>query len=798
MKDELYINRREAENTLYRQLQEKSLERLQAAAGEVWTDFNPHDPGITISDILNYGLTELDYRLRFPSEDYLVAEKQSFVPERFGLFSPLRVFPVDPVTPVDYRKLFIDRIDKLDNVWIYPTKERGWYEVLAELSPLASVCCREEVQRQIVRIFNAYRNLCEGLREVRFITRKPLKLTGDIELKAGVNALQVLADIYLEAQHFFMGGVRYRGIEELLAEGRRPDELLDGPELRYWAIDESSLQDLPTRYSVAVLFRRLMNLEGVEAVRSLGFTDGEQVYPDIIPVTDPVNSYTVEIPDNKEKAGVKLWSGGGLMKTDLSVLPSLLYARYIRYYGRQNRTENLSELQSFPQGTFRQMYDHNSVQHDFPECYGINNWGVAPGEPELRKAQAKQLKGYMLLYDEVFARGLKELENIPQLMSIEDDLLGEGTVGVDVPGGMWDVLTDEQKLKDAGYTKNRFFRQKERMLEVWEGIYGEDSNPGWLKEYDYYEETEVESLGRRFGFLKRIPEWGRSRYKGVDLGNVDPENVPGIKAYVGSLLGWEMTVEKPVVNVFPMYNLRLVEDDYFYSRPMGLLSHDLVAEDILKPEYMEPVNMPEKAYTNADYLVLKDKLSLLHYNLLFEGLFREGVRPENYHILNIPQYLDRLLVFHHTQRGEWINLGRFDSQEELEETAGCLRRFLIMLNQKSESMYVVEHLLLRKANGKGMENPAVPESENFVVTVVFPGWSVRMADLRFRKECEKLVCSRLPAHLNVHFQWRGAVEMWQFERAYYDWRKALAAGESGSAEAQKLREVLAGQGEEGF
>lgn len=99
------------------------------------------------------------------------------------MFSPLRVFPVDPVTPVDYRKLFIDRIDKLDNVWIYPTKERGWYEVLAELSPLASVCCREEVQRQIVRIFNAYRNLCEGLREVRFITRKPLKLIRRYRIK---------------------------------------------------------------------------------------------------------------------------------------------------------------------------------------------------------------------------------------------------------------------------------------------------------------------------------------------------------------------------------------------------------------------------------------------------------------------------------------------------------------------------------------------------------------------------------------------------------------------------------------
>lgn len=782
MKDRIYINQPSAEDMLYRRLQEQSLERLQAAAGEVWTDFNPHDPGVTICDAVNYALTELDYRLHFPLVDYLTAKDREFVPERMGLFSPLEVFPVSPVTSVDFRKLLVDRIDNLENVWVYPSEIRGWYEVLAELSPLASACCREEVRRQISLIFNGHRNLCEGLRVVKFVARKPLQLTGEFELGIGANALAVLTEIYLEAQHFFTGNLRYLSLEELGKTGKTPDELLEGPRLNYWTLDTDSLLPLSSRYSVAVLFRRLMKLKGVEAVRSLGFTDGKKAYPDIIPVDDPANSYTVEIPDNREKLGITLWSGGSRVRVDVSLLSSWFYARYARRYGRHNCTEEVSTLQYFPTGNYRAVYEHTSVQNDFPECYGINRWGVAAGEAPRRKAQAKQLKGYLLLYDEVFARGLKELENVPDLMSLEKPSAGEGPVVTEVPGKMWDVLADPEKFSDPEKEKERLFAQKEGMLEMLSGLYGEESNPEWLKEYDYYEETEAERLTKRLNFLQRIPEWGRDRCRAVDLSNVNPENVPGIKAYVCSLLGCEMTLEKPVVNVFPMYNLRLVDDDYFYSRPMGLLSHDLVAEDILKPEYMEALNFPDRQYADADYLVLKDKLSLLHYNLLFEGLFREGILSENYRILSIPGYLDHLLAFHHVQRGEWINLGRFDSRQELEDVAGCLRRFLIMLNRKSESLYVVEHFLL----GKNRET----EEENFVVTVVFPGWSVRMADARFRRECEKLVCSRMPAHLRVHFQWRNAEQMWQFERAYFEWRKAVAAGESGIEEGERLRSVI--------
>ncbi len=777
MKEEFYIKGREPEQDFYRLLQACTLERLQESAGKVWTDFNAHDPGLTIADVLNYALSELDYRLRFRIPDYLTGPDRPFDPERYGLFAPVKVFPVDPVTVTDYRKLLLDRIGLLENVWVYPAREAEGcrYDVLAELSPLASEGCREEVRREIVRTFQAFRNIGEELHEVRFISRRPLTLTGDIEIRAGVQVLKVLTDIYWEAQLFFLGGIRYLRLEDLLAKGVTPDEILDGPELRHWVLDEEVLQPVADRYPVTVLFRRLAGLKGVETVRALGFTDGEREFREVIAVEDPADSFTVEIPDNKEKLRLTLWSGGSRVKVEVSALPFLLYARYARFFGRHNCSEDLSALASYPSGTYRPMYRHSSVMNDFPDCYGVNRWGVAAGETELRKAQAKQLRGFLTLFDGVIARGLKELERLPLLMAPEGGVLQEGVVPSEVPGETWEALVDTERSELSGTDSRRWQEQRKRLLEMWEGMYGEESEPSWLREYDFYEESETESLKRRFGFFRRLPDWGRSRFRAVDLTNVDPENVPGVKAYVGALLGWEMWVEKPVVNVFPMYNLRLVDDDFFYDRWRGVLSHDLTAEDVLKPEYMEPVGMPEREYTDADYVVLRSKLPLLHYNLLFEGLFREGIRAENYRILKVPEQSGVLLVFRHVQRGEWVNLGRFETREELETTAGCLKHFLIMLNRKSESMYVVEDALL------GGERR---------LTVVFPGWSVRMAEPRFRRECEKLVCRRLPAHLPVVFQWRNAREMWKFERAYYDWRKALAAGESGREEAQVLKEVV--------
>lgn len=777
MMDHIYIKKREPENDLYPKLLRQSIERLQQMSGELWTDYNTHDPGITMTDLLNYALTELDYRLRFDMPDYLSADPAGFQPGRYGLFSPVEVFPTVPVTPEDYRKLMIDAVDEIENLWIYPSGETGggWYDILVELAPGVAFTDREKVRRQVETLFHCNRNLCEGLSRVLFVERKPLILQGDIGIEPDVDTAQLLADIYWEALQFFVAGVKYKRVDELLAEGKTLDELLDGPEQKHWVMDECSLKPLPETYAVPHLYHRLKNLKGVKYIHSLGFREEEQVYNNMIATPHADRSYTVLIPGKAEDTGLRLLVGNAPAVLDFSHLTEQLYARHARCFGNQNRTNDLSPFMKVPEGKLRKIYKHYSVQNDFPDCYAINEFGVAAGESAQRKAQAHQLKAYLLLFDEVFGRGLKELENAPDLLDINGGLLAETTVPLEEPVSEWQNLVKNEDIPIPD--KQRFLRERRRWADMLERIYGEDSNPAWLNAYNFYEDSEAEQLERRLRFLSRIPAWGRDRFKGIDLTRNSPGNVPGIKAYISTLLGFYIYEERPVINVFPFYNLKLVEDERFYNFQGHVLSHNLVPEELLKEEYMERIPLMDVEFTDRDYHVLRDRLPLLHYNLLFEGLFRGGIRQENYRILNLPMHPDRLLVFFHVQRKEWINLGRFVSRRDAVETANCLRRFLVMLNRKSETLYVLEHLYL----GTG---------ENFTVTVVFPGWSARMADARFREVCEELVCSRLPAHLQVRFRWFSPRKMWGFEQAYYHWRKKVAAGESGKEEAEQLKNII--------
>ena len=54
MEGHTVITRKPEGEDLYSQLQEKALKNVQRIAGKVWTDYNLHDPGVTLLDVLNY------------------------------------------------------------------------------------------------------------------------------------------------------------------------------------------------------------------------------------------------------------------------------------------------------------------------------------------------------------------------------------------------------------------------------------------------------------------------------------------------------------------------------------------------------------------------------------------------------------------------------------------------------------------------------------------------------------------------------------------------------------------------
>ena len=52
-------------------LRKEGIEMIRKLAGKSWTDYNAHDPGITLLEILCYAMTDLSYRLDFPINDLL-------------------------------------------------------------------------------------------------------------------------------------------------------------------------------------------------------------------------------------------------------------------------------------------------------------------------------------------------------------------------------------------------------------------------------------------------------------------------------------------------------------------------------------------------------------------------------------------------------------------------------------------------------------------------------------------------------------------------------------------------------
>ena len=92
-------------------LREEGMEWLQKLTGSIWTDYNVHDPGVTILEQLCYALADLGYRTEFSIQDLLHSTRpKSNTKPQDTYFDPSEILPTNPVSINDYRKLIIDRV----------------------------------------------------------------------------------------------------------------------------------------------------------------------------------------------------------------------------------------------------------------------------------------------------------------------------------------------------------------------------------------------------------------------------------------------------------------------------------------------------------------------------------------------------------------------------------------------------------------------------------------------------------------------------------------------------------------
>ncbi|MEO0733221.1 MAG: hypothetical protein AAFZ52_10330, partial [Bacteroidota bacterium] len=321
----------------YAALRQRGLDHIAALSGDLWTDHNRHDPGITLLELLCYALTDLGYRTSLDTSELLAP---ATAPAEDGnFFTPAEILTNNPVTLLDFRKMLID-VPGVRNAWLEPATEQevalfyqppvgkncpprqlttktdadntaevrlqGLYHVLLDLEPpvqLPGQDCQptndpSTILAEVQRRLGAHRNLCEDFLDVTVLRDEEIGLCLDLDLTPRADPATVLGEVFTAVEEFLSPRIRFYRLDEMLAAGKPMEEIFRGrPYLpayndTYGAraashgfVDTAELEQLerPTILRASDLYRVIMGVDGVRSIRELklaGFLDGQPKGPD--------------------------------------------------------------------------------------------------------------------------------------------------------------------------------------------------------------------------------------------------------------------------------------------------------------------------------------------------------------------------------------------------------------------------------------------------------------------------------------------------------------------------------------
>lgn len=713
------IIQQDADSSLYNRLQQHTLDEVQRLSGKVWTDFNVHDPGVTLMDIANYALTETDYKLRFELQDYLTTKEVCFDPIRFGLFPVEAVYTTAPVTTEDYRKLLYSHVPSLDSIWVICNNKTGGYTVRIALPPYKK-SNEDDIIQQVKEVYNSHRNLCEYLEKVEVVHPEELELWAELEIEQGADPSVVLAKIY-EAIHIYLSGAFhiYMPEERKLTE-MSPEEWLEGSSdgLRVEIPEQKN-----TEYE---LYKRLWSVDGVHSFSTC------YLMKNGMPQTDFSEGFTLKIPKSDKELKVKIRCGKTLMTIEMKKFNSHLDTYYASKERNRNRIAKNRNEACRVKGNYRDIFTHTPLACDFPLCYNLPS-------PE---GKTTSFEAYLKLYDWINEQGLEDLKELPHLLSFDEP-------------------------KDDSTLSPRKIKLFSSYLDFLDSLYGVESNPQWLKEENCYGETEIEVVVRRMEFLRHTARMTRDRAKAKNLSFTgDGLNTPTVKEWFCRLLGINSDDEHTVSNVLPGHNLRLIEKRK--NKPfLDRLDALLIDEKLFNEKYVNPVSYEQTASDDEEkrkeYSRLRTELPIFNDNRISGDLFRHGLSLDNYRIVEASKG-EYMLIYRNQEKEGWTNLGRTDNKEQLNTLANILRKYLLELNRDCETVYILESVLVKK------EYP-------FHLLIVLPDWTLRFHTPRFREMCRNLLRSIIPAHISGEIYWLDEKCMQRFENGYRQLMNAIGNGD---------------------
>lgn len=398
-------------------LKQEGIRYLKAMAGQTWSNYNDSDPGVTILEQLCYALTELGYVNSFPIEDVLTGPDQRIAwAQQF--FAAEEILTTGPITVEDYQRLVLDNVPEVDNVYLTPLlrgqASTGWYQVAVDVADKALPAQDDAVKRLLARIdrlLNGQRNLGEGFLAPTLLKAQVINVTATLFMAPDADAQQVYAQINQALAGYVAPLAPRCGYGELRAQGLDACAIFNGPAMHNgWIPDGTVAAQKRSVIRLMDIVVCLSGVEGVQGVAGCRFSDTENDDADSISLQEGCVARLRFTPSSAQTEGAT--AGATAQHAALNALAQL-QARH----QKSSIDAKIDVAPPLPGGRYRNIAAYYSVQNTFPNIYAIGPNSLQADTPDYRVAQARQLKGYLMLFDQVMANQFAQLANLGNLFS---------------------------------------------------------------------------------------------------------------------------------------------------------------------------------------------------------------------------------------------------------------------------------------------------------------------------------------------------------------------------------------------
>ncbi|WP_428667698.1 hypothetical protein [Runella sp.] len=428
----------------------------------------------------------------------------------------------------------------------------------------------KEVARQIAlakEMLQSHRNLDEDYCRIEAVSIEDVAVCADIEVQADVDIERVQAEIWQKIAYYFSPPVPFYSLRELREQGMPVEEIFNGPELQNGFITSEDLAaaQLKTVLHTSDIINVLMDIEGVIAVNNLLLTKYDQ---EGLPVKGAADGnpnklsaqWALTISDNHQPRLYYNLSRFLFYKNGLPLLPRMDEARdtLVQLLGEAETGKGKDTLNDLPVpvGTYRAVDDYFPLQYSFPLTYGIGKEGLSSNVPTLRKAQARQLKAYLMVYEQFFVNDLMQLAHVGDLFSLDtavkqtyfseriDNQLINGADAL-----LENTLTAD-RLHSFVESESDFLERRNRFLNHLMARFGEDVNEYARLLFDWKGQKIAleELIADKIAFLNAYPVISHDRAKALNYA-LQPftltDNRAGVELKLEKILGIEqlMVVE---------------------------------------------------------------------------------------------------------------------------------------------------------------------------------------------------------------------------------------------------------------